>query len=78
MWDLQKTLNNVRGIARRAAQGKPPLTSSPEERAYFDRRKELSARGHSKEEIDSRTILLRDIAYPEGDWPGHNSKITGL
>ncbi len=76
MWDLQKTLNNVRGIARREAQGKPPLTSTPEERAYFDRRKELSAGGYTKEEIDSQTMVLRDAAYPEGDWPGRSSKIT--
>lgn len=76
MWDLQKTINNAKGITRREAQGKPPLTCTPKERAYFDRRKEPGEQGFTKEEIDGQTIALRNAAYPDGDWPGRGASVT--
>ncbi len=72
MWDLQKTLNHVRGVKRRIAQGKPPYHSTPEENAYWDRRGELVDQGLTLEEINAQTIELRDRAFPLRDWPGHD------
>ena len=35
MWDLQKTINGIAGARKREAQGLPPFTSTPEEKAKW-------------------------------------------
>lgn len=70
MWDPLKSLMYARRVLARQQQGKPPYEHSPEEQTYFDARSALAETDATMEEINARTIELRDAAYPLGDYPG--------